>query len=135
MAYGWLIVAAVLGLAAARWDLSGGIWGASRHAFTVGFSAAMVFAVGQRMLPAFMGHRMLWSPRLMGIGLTLLMTGCAMRVSAEIVAYQGYASWAWSVLPVSATVELAAVVTFAVNLVLSLGNRSAHAWRMAEPAL
>lgn len=123
MAYGWLIVAAVLGLAAARWDLSGGIWGASRHAFTVGFTAAMVFAVGQRMLPAFMGHRVLWSPRLMGIGLTLLMTGCAMRVSAEIVAYQGYAAWAWSVLPVSALVELAAVVTFAVNLILSLADR------------
>ena len=32
MAYGWLLVAAVLGVAATRWDTSGGIWGASRHA-------------------------------------------------------------------------------------------------------
>ena len=31
MAYLWLIVAAALGVAATRWDTSGGIWGASRH--------------------------------------------------------------------------------------------------------
>jgi hypothetical protein len=37
MAYGWLLVAALLGVAAALWDSSGGIWGASRHALTVGF--------------------------------------------------------------------------------------------------
>src|SRR5262249_11198725 len=32
MAYVWLVVAGVLGVAASRWDTSGGIWGASRHA-------------------------------------------------------------------------------------------------------
>ena len=131
MAYGWLIVAALLGVAAARWDVSGGIRGASRHAFTVGFTAAMVFAVGQRMLPAFMGHHTLWSPRLMGAGLWLLMAGCALRVSAEILAYQGYAPWAWPVLPVSAVVELAAVAAFALNLLASLGAAAPHGTAMA----
>jgi uncharacterized protein involved in response to NO len=53
VAYGWLLSASLLGLAAALWDHSGGIWGASRHALTVGFIAAMVFCVGQRVLPAF----------------------------------------------------------------------------------
>lgn len=120
LAYGWLVVAALLGLAAARWDVSGGIWGASRHAFTVGFTAAMVFAVGQRMLPAFMGHRMLWSPRLMGAGLWLLMAGCLLRVSAEVLAYQGYAAGAWQALPLSAAIELLAVILFAANLGLTL---------------
>lgn len=135
MAYGWLVVAALLGLAAARWDVSGGIWGASRHAFTVGFTAAMVFAVGQRMLPAFMGHHTLWSPRLMGVGLYLLMSGCALRVSAEVIAYQGYAPWAWPVLPVSAVVELAAVAAFAFNLLASLGASVPQATAMvAGPA-
>jgi len=126
LAYGWLAVAAALALAAAQWDDSGGIWGASRHAFTVGFTAAMVFAVGQRMLPAFMGHRVLWSTRLMGVALTLLLTGCALRVGAEVVAYQdyAYATWAWHVLPWSAAIELAAVVGFAVNLFLSLTARA-----------
>ncbi len=120
LAYAWLIVAAGLGVAAAHWDLAGGLWGASRHAFTVGFVAAMVLAVGQRMLPGFAGHRTLWSPRLMGLGLTLLAIGCLLRVSSEVLAYEQYAAWAWSVLPVSAVIELAALGIFAVNLYWTL---------------
>ncbi len=69
-----------------------GIWGASRHALTVGFIAVMVFCVGQRILPAFAGMRLLWSTRLMFAGLLLLTTGCTLRVSSEVLAYQGYAS-------------------------------------------
>lgn len=116
LAYVWLVVAACLGVAAARWDVSGGIWGASRHAFTVGFIATMVFSIGQRVLPAFAGARLLWSPRLMGLALLLLTVGCVLRVGSEIVAYQGAASWAWRILPVSAILELAAVATFALNM-------------------
>ena len=116
MAYGWLLVAALLGVGAALWDSSGGIWGASRHALTVGFIAVMVFCVGQRVLPAFAGMRLLWSPRLMFAGLMLLTIGCTLRVSSEVLAYQGYANWAWSVLPVSALLELAGITAFAVNI-------------------
>jgi len=116
LAYVWLLVAAGLGAAAAHWDIAGGLWGASRHAFTVGFVAAMVLAVGQRMLPGFAAHRPLWSPALMGLGLTLLMLGCVLRVSSEILAYEQYAPWAWSVLPVSGVIELAALAIFAINL-------------------
>jgi uncharacterized protein involved in response to NO len=36
-------------------DQHGGIWGASRHALTVGFAATMVFAIGPRILPHFAG--------------------------------------------------------------------------------
>ena len=117
MAYGWLLVAALLGVgAAALWDSSGGIWGASRHALTVGFIAVMVFCVGQRILPAFAGMRLLWSTRLMFAGLVLLTIGCTLRVSSEVLAYQGYANWAWSVLPVSALLELAGITAFAMNI-------------------
>jgi hypothetical protein len=116
MAYGWLLVAALLGVAAARWDISGGIWGASRHALTVGFIAVMVLCVGQRILPAFAGMRLLWSTRLMFAGLLLLATGCTLRVSSEILAYQGYANWAWPVLPASALLELAGITAFAINI-------------------
>src|ERR1700719_4266573 len=77
-AYGWLLVAALLGVGAALWDSSGGIWGASRHALTVGFIAVMVFCVGQRILPAFAGMRLLWSTRLMFAGLLLLTIGCTL---------------------------------------------------------
>lgn len=116
MAYGWLLVAALLGLGASIWDTSGGIWGASRHALTVGFISLMVLSIGQRILPAFAGMRLLWSTKLMFIGLLLLSVGCTLRVSSEVLAYQGYAVWAWSVLPGSALLELAALTTFAVNI-------------------
>jgi len=116
MAYGWLLVAAALGLAASRWDTSGGIWGASRHALTVGFVSIMILCVGQRVLPAFAGMRMLWSTRLMFAGLGLATMGCALRVSYEILAYQEYANWAWSVLPLSALLELAGLTLFAINI-------------------
>jgi uncharacterized protein involved in response to NO len=51
--------------------------------------------------------------------LVLLMTGCLLRVTSEILAYQNYATWAWNVLPVSALIELTAVTLFAVNLILT----------------
>jgi uncharacterized protein involved in response to NO len=116
MAYGWLLVAALLGMDAAFWDSSGGIWGASRHALTVGFIAVMVLSVGHRILPAFAGMRLLWSPSLMFAGLALLAVGCTLRVSSEILAYQGYANWAWSALPISAILELAGITAFAMNI-------------------
>jgi len=115
-AYLWLLVAALLGAAAARWDVSGGIWGASRHALTVGFIAVMVLCVGQRVLPAFAAMRLLWSTRLMFAALALVTAGCTLRVSCEILAYQDYASWAWRLLPVSAIAELAGLTAFAANI-------------------
>ena len=54
-AYVWLLIAAVLGIWAANATDPAGIWGASRHALTVGFVAMMVFCIGQRVLPAFSG--------------------------------------------------------------------------------
>lgn len=116
MAYLWLLVAALLAVGAALWDSSGGIWGASRHALTVGFIAVIVMCVGQRILPAFAGMRLLWSTRLMFAGLVLVTVGCTLRVSSEVLAYQGYANWAWSVLPVSAMLELAGITAFAINI-------------------
>lgn len=118
VAYVWLVLAALIGAAAARWDISGGIWGASRHAFTVGFVSVMVFSIGQRVLPAFASAHTLWRPSLMFWSLLLLVAGCTLRVSSEIVAYQHYAgaTLAWSVLPVSALIEMTAFTLFAVNL-------------------
>ena len=40
-AYAWLLVSAAISVSAALWDRAGGLWGASRHALTVGFMAAM----------------------------------------------------------------------------------------------
>jgi hypothetical protein len=123
MAYGWALIAAGLGVWAASAGNAQGIWGASRHALTVGFLATMVFAIGQRVLPAFAGAHTLFSTKLMFLALLLLGVGCALRVGAEIIAYQGFLVSAWSWLPVSAVTEMTAVTAFAVNLSLSLARK------------
>jgi len=129
MAYVWMLVAAALGVAAARWDSSGGIWGASRHALTVGFISMMILSVGQRILPAFAGMRVLWSTKLMFLALLLLAVGCTLRVSAEVLAYQDYAGWAWKVLPASALLELTALTLFAINMLGTFVLQPSHATR------
>jgi uncharacterized protein involved in response to NO len=125
-AYVWLCIAAALSVAAALADREGGIWGASRHALTVGFLATMVFAIGQKILPAFCGARVLFSGGLMFASLLLLNAGCTLRVSSEVLAYEGYARWAWQVLPFSAILELTAVTLFAVNLAVTFLRPPAH---------
>jgi hypothetical protein len=117
VAYGWLIVAALLGIWAAFAQHSDGIGGASRHALTVGFVSTMVFAIGQRILPAFSGMRLLYSRKLMVASLLLLAIGCFLRVSSEILAYQGIVEAAWKWLPISALIELTAVTVFASNII------------------
>ncbi|HEX2918362.1 MAG TPA: NnrS family protein, partial [Edaphobacter sp.] len=134
-AYVWLIVAAGLSVWASRVSNADGIWGASRHALTVGFLAVMVFSIGQRVLPAFSGMKLLFSPRLMFAGLLLLTMGCILRVGSEVLAYQDYAAWAWKVLPVSAVLELAAVTSFAVNLAVTFSSRPAHLLQQSTPAV
>ena len=116
VAYVWLVIASVLGIWAAFADKHGGIWGASRHALTVGFAATMVFAIGPRILPHFCGIARLFSTRLMLISLLLLQTGCTLRVFSEPLAYEGIASFAWHVLPLSGMLELIGVLVFAVNI-------------------
>jgi hypothetical protein len=123
LAYVWAMVAAALGIWASWVEDPHGIWGASRHALTVGFLATMVFSVGQRVLPAFSGMRLLFSTKLMFLALLTLTAGCLLRVSSEILAYQGFAHWAWSWLPVSALTEMTAVTLFAVNLFATFAQR------------
>jgi uncharacterized protein involved in response to NO len=104
---------------AAFTDVHGGIWGASRHALTVGFAATMVFAIGPRILPHFAGIQNIFSKRLMFFSLLFLQTGCLLRVSSEPLAYEGLVSFAWRVLPVSGMLELSGVLLFATNLALT----------------
>src|SRR6185437_9852835 len=125
LAYAWAVLSAGLAIWASLTRDSAGIWGASRHALTVGFVALMVFCIGQRVIPAFSGMRMLFSSKLMFVALALLSTGCLLRVVAEILAYQRFVACAWSWLPISAVTELIAVAVFALNLAITfLGKKS-----------
>ncbi len=120
IAYAWLVVAGFMSIWAAFADRHGGIWGASRHALTVGFAATMVFSIGPRILPHFAGVRAIFNKRLMFLSLLLLQTGCSLRVSSEPLAYEGFLSAAWKVLPISGMLELSAVLLFATNVALTL---------------
>lgn len=133
-AYVWLLAAATLGVCAAMFDTNGGIVGASRHALTVGFLATMVFSIGQRILPAFCGMHVLFSKRLMFASLSLLTIGCLLRVACEIPAYEHNVAVAWRILPVSAIIELSAVVFFASNLVVTFLRPPAHLLAGSKPA-
>ncbi|HEY9787532.1 MAG TPA: NnrS family protein [Candidatus Obscuribacterales bacterium] len=117
-AYLWLLIANILSCIAA---VSGGdgFSGAARHAITVGFMSTMVFAVGPRLLPAFLGRKGIFSSGLMTAALSILSLGCALRVVSQSLAYQGLAPWAWALLPVSATLELIAFLSFAGNMLLT----------------
>ncbi len=134
--YLWLVIAAGMGVWAAFADHQGGIWGGSRHALTVGFAASMVFAIGPRILPHFGGIYRVFSTRLMFACLLLLQTGCFLRVTSEPLAYEGLASFAWKVLPVSGMLELGGVLLFAANMVLTFafGQSAFAADRPVEAA-
>ena len=79
-----------------------------------------LFAIGQRVLPAFCGMRLLYSKKLMFGSLALLNFGCVLRVASEVPAYEGDLQAAWRILPMSAMTELTAVVLFALNLGVTL---------------
>jgi len=89
----------------------------------------MILSVGQRILPAFAGMRLLWSTKLMFASLLLTSIGCALRVSCEVLAYQDYAAWAWHVLPPSALLELTGLTIFAVNVAGTFILQSSHAYK------
>ncbi len=119
LVYIWLMIAGGLGILAAFADVHGGIWGASRHALTVGFAATMVFAIGPRILPNFGGVNAIYSKQLMFISLLILQAGCTLRVFSEPLAYEGIWGLAWKALPYSGMLELGAVLVFAANIALT----------------
>ena len=119
IAYIWLVICGAMSIWAAYSDAYGGIWGASRHALTVGFAATMVFSIGPRILPHSAGVYSLFSSKLMFASLLLLQTGCTLRVLSEPLAYEGILVFAWKVLPISGMLELSGVVVFAINIALT----------------
>ena len=64
-------------------------------------------------------------------GLALVTLGCTLRVSCEIIAYQGYAAWAWSVLPISALCELAGLTIYAINILGTFILEPSHAQKQS----
>jgi uncharacterized protein involved in response to NO len=135
LAYAWLVIAGLMSIWAAFADIHGGIWGASRHALTVGFAATMVFTIGPRILPHFAGFYGVFSKRLMFAALLLLQIGCTLRVLSEPLAYEGIASFAWKTLPISGVLELSGVLVFAANIVLTFAFGRAALAPAVQPSI
>ncbi len=121
LAYVWLVIGAALGLAADLAPRITGLGGASRHAITVGFIATFIFVLAPRILPSFLNGRELYSISIMAASLWLLNVGCLLRVLSEAIAYSA-GGWLWSMLPISAFLELAAVAAFVVNMAATLAQ-------------
>jgi uncharacterized protein involved in response to NO len=67
--------------------------------------------------------RVPFSTKVMFVAALLLAVGCLLRVSSEILAYQGLTISAWSCLSVSAITEMTAVTLFAANLIVTFARR------------
>ncbi|MBX9686055.1 MAG: NnrS family protein, partial [Candidatus Obscuribacterales bacterium] len=124
VAFAWLLISAGLFLASALSPGAAGLSGAARHAITVGFFSSMVFSVGPRILPAFLGRRKIFSEKLMFWGLSLLTIGCFLRVVSQILAYDFAIRICWTVLPISALIELSAISVFAFNMLATLFEKA-----------
>ncbi len=123
LAFFWLLAGMGLLLAAGLGWYARGLapphayLGAVRHALTVGFMTTLILGVGQRLLPS-LGHTLLPWPRLVLPTFMLIATGNLVRVTTELAA-----SWspaAFALMPLSALLEMSALVLFTANALRAL---------------
>ena len=123
IAFVWLFFSAVLFLVASIYPMANGTAGAARHAITVGFFSTMVFNIGPKLLPSFSGRKAIFSKTLMFGASLVLNLGCLLRVASEILAYDFSVSICWQTLPLSAVIELIAMVLFSTNMFATLWQK------------
>lgn len=123
MAFAWLIVSLILMTSGfvyeqlARASLPHAYMGAVRHALTVGFMTTLILGVGQRLLPV-LDRTVLAKPRLVVPILVLIGVGNLLRVGTEFATIG--TPTAYSVMPVSALLEWAALLLFAINAIATM---------------
>jgi hypothetical protein len=131
LAFFWLLAGMAMLLAAELfWGARGlnpphAYLGAVRHGLTVGFMTTLILGVGQRLLP-ILGHTLLPFPRLVLPTLVLIGVGNLVRVLSELATPVSPAAFA--VMPLSAVLELSALVLFTTNALRTL-------WPAPDPLL
>ncbi|HEY7063766.1 MAG TPA: hypothetical protein VII06_19965 [Chloroflexota bacterium] len=124
-AYAWLVVAAALLLVGGLLSLAGGPappLDAERHALGAGFVTLLIFGMGARLLPGFLGREHLASPRLVWTTFWLGNAAAILRVGPLlvpwVVALGGGAAKppAAGLLALSGLLDTLAVAAFAANL-------------------
>lgn len=114
LGYAWLLVVALIPFHADVFRLSA----SARHAMAVGFITPMILGVAYRVLPIFNGVN-LWSNRLMRASFWHLTAGSTLSFAMAFnKVYETTWSYAWSGM--AGALVFAAVVMFAVNIVMTL---------------
>lgn len=122
-AFAWAFIGvALIAVAGLGTEPAGPLISAARHALGLGFVTMMIYGVGSRALPAFLGRR-LWSDRLQLATILLTDLAVALRVGLQSIpsgpgGSLGAAaeSVANAVVGLSGLIAYAALVAFAVNV-------------------
>lgn len=118
LGYAWLIMTALVPFHADLFRLSA----SGRHTFAVGFTTPVILGVAYRVLPIFNGVN-LWSNRLMRVSFWHLAAGSTLSFAMAFnKVYETPQSYAWS--GIAGLLVFAAVVMFAMNIVLTLRTRA-----------
>jgi hypothetical protein len=118
LGYGWLVIVALLPFHADIFRLTA----SARHSMAIGFVTPLIFGVSYRVLPIFNGVN-LWSNRLMRASFWHLAAGSTLPFSMAINnAFETKWSYAWS--GITGFLVFAALVMFAVNIVMTLRTRA-----------
>jgi hypothetical protein len=130
-AFGWLFVSLLLG---AGWTIARFIWGfndsllvldLSRHALAFGFATQMVLSVASRVVPNFTG-KPLWSVTARDAAFYLLNASLLVRALEVPI---GFGLWvgAWPYIAFSGPLGVAAMVLFALNVVMTVRQQPSAA--------
>jgi hypothetical protein len=137
-AFGWLFVSLVLG---AGWTIARFIWGfndsllvldMSRHALAFGFATQMVLGVASRVVPNFTG-KPLWSVTARDAAFYLLNASIIVR-ALELPIGLGFWVGAWSYIAFAGPLGVAAMVLFAMNIIMTVRRQPSRVSQSIIPA-
>lgn len=119
-AFAWAFIGvALIAVAGLATEPAGPLISAARHALGLGFVTMMIYGVGSRALPAFLGRR-LWSDRLQLATILLTDLAVALRVGLQSIPGGSLGAAAESVtnavVGLSGLIAYAALVAFALNV-------------------
>jgi hypothetical protein len=137
-AFGWLFVSLALGPV---WSIARVIWGfndsllvldLSRHALAFGFATQMVLGVASRVVPNFTG-KPLWSVKIRDAAFYLLNASMLVR-ALELPIGFGFWVGAWPYIAWSGPLGVAAMVLFALNIIMTVRQQPSVVAQPVIPA-
>ena len=137
-AWGWLFVSLALspGATLVRLFTTGTesvlVYDFARHALGFGFAAQMVLGVASRVVPNFTG-KPLWSPRARDAAFYLLNASMAIR-ALEVPLGFGVWTEAWNLIAWSGPFGVLAMLTFAVNILMTVRQQPSPVLQPSIPA-